>query len=464
MRTSTQLDHDLCRVLLFRRDASELLLESIADRLELPVVPLPRFTRVAEKLTAGIKDRWNLDTCCLFPVLEGISSSASIPSHVVELSSSEAETPAAMRWFAATSLSAADFRDHDDFVAVQASLVRLEGFRRGELPGDFGKPGWLQTVVEWVEAQAASVGLSLTGQVRQLNASPTFSLLRFETDGPALWFKAVGEPNLLEFSITLKLASLLPRFVPHVIGSRPGWNAWLSLESDGKHLSDTAQPIRWQRVAAALANLQIASYGNGLRLIEAGCKDLRICSLLPLVDPFFECMNELMALQTKATPSSLTKPEILLLADEIRSCLGELSATGIPHVLGHLDFNPGNILVSAERCVFIDWAAGSIGHPFFTFQYLLEHWRRLGGRDHSEKDAMLAAYIAPWESFISPRHIAADLPLIPLLAAFAYAASLPWKSPDAGHGRAIAGYLRSLVRRMKREADALRERRVVCLF
>ena len=126
MRTSTQLDHDLYRVLLYRRDASELLLESSADGLELPVVPLPRFTRVAEKLTAGIKDRWNLDTCCLFPVLEGISSSVSIPFEVVELSSREAETPAAMRWLAAASLSAADFREHDDFVAVQAlSLIHI---------------------------------------------------------------------------------------------------------------------------------------------------------------------------------------------------------------------------------------------------------------------------------------------------------------------------------------------------
>ena len=325
MRTSTQLDHDLYRVLLYRRDASELLLESTADGLELPAVPLPRFTRVAEKLTAGIKDRWNLDTCCLFPVLEGISSSVSIPFHVVELSRCEAETPAAMPWLAAASLCAADFRDHDDFVAVQASLVRLEGFRRGELPGAFGRPGWLRAATEWVAARAATARLSLTGKFRQLNASATFSLVRFETDGPALWFKAVGEPNVHEFSITLALARLFPHFVPRVIGRRPDWNAWLSVEAAGTYLSDTAPLSDWQRAAATLASLQIASCGHGLHLIDAGSKDIRICSLVPHVEPFFERMAELMEVQTKPTPLALTRAEIRSLSEEVRSCLDELS-------------------------------------------------------------------------------------------------------------------------------------------
>jgi Phosphotransferase enzyme family len=463
MSTTAQLDHDLYRVLLYRRDASELLLQSTADGLELPVVSVPRFTRVAEKLTAGIKDRWNLDTCCLFPVLEGISSSVSIPFHVVELSRREAETPAAMRWLAATSLSAADFRDHDDFVAVQASLVRLEGFRRGELSGAFGKPGWLRTVTEWVAQRAATARLSLTGKFRQLNASATFSLLRFETDGPALWFKAVGEPNVHEFSITLALARLFPHFVPRVIGHRADWNAWLSVEAAGTHLSDTAPLSNWQQAAARLADLQIASCGYGLHLIDAGSKDIRICSLVPHVEPFFERMAEVMELQTKFTPHPLARAEIRSLSEEVRSCLDELRAIDIPNTLGHLDFNPGNILVSPEQCVFLDWAEGSVGHPFFTFQYLLEHWRRFHKSEIDSEKALVSSYTVPWRAFASPDEIAKNLALAPLLAVFACATALGWNDPDACKRPVIAGYLRSLVRRMRRESDALQERRVTCV-
>jgi Phosphotransferase enzyme family len=463
MRTSTQLDHDLYRVLLYRSDASELLLESTADGLELLVVPLPRFTRVAEELTAGIKDRWNLDTCCLFPVLEGISSSVSIPFHVVELSSCEAETPPAMQWLAATSLSAADFRDHDDFVAVRASLVRLEGFRRGELPGAFGKPGWLRTVTEWVAARAATARLSLTGKFRQLNASATFSLLRFETDGPALWFKAVGEPNVHEFSITLALARLFPHFVPRVIGHRSDWNAWLSVEAEGTHLSDTASLSNWQRAAATLASLQIASYGHGLHLIDAGSKDIRICSLVPHIEPFFERMAELMELQTKLTPLPLARAETRSLSADVRSCLDELRAIDIPNTLGHLDFNPGNILVSPERCVFLDWAEGSVGHPFFTFQYLLEHWRRFHGIEPDSEKMVASSYALPWRAFASADEIAKCLALAPLLAAFACATHLNWTNHNVCRRPDTAAYLRGLTRRMKREADTLQQRRLICV-
>jgi hypothetical protein len=463
MRTSTQLDHDLYRVLLYRRDASELLLRSTADGLELPVVPVQRCTRVAEKLTAGIRDRWNLDTWCLFPVLEGISSSVSIPFHVVELSSCEAETPAAMRWLAAISLSAADFRDHRDFVAVQASLVRLEGFRRGELPGAFGKPGWLRTVTEWVAARAATARLSLTGKSRQLNASATFSLLRFETDGPALWFKAVGEPNVREVSITLALARLFPHFVPRVIGHCADWNAWLSVEAAGTHLSDTAPLSDWQQAAATLAGLQIASCGHGLHLIDAGSRDIRLCSLVPQVEPFFERMAELMELQTKFTPLPLARAEIRSLSDDVRSCLDELRAIDMPNALGHLDFNPGNILVSSEQCVFLDWAEGFVGHPFFTFQYLLEHWRRFHGVEPDSEKMLVSSYALPWRTFASTDEIAESLALVPLLAAFACAARLNWTNPNACRLPGTAAYLRSLVRRMKREAEAIATGRVSCL-
>jgi Phosphotransferase enzyme family len=317
-------------------------------------------------------------------------------------------------------------------------------------------------VTEWVAARAETARLSLTGKFRQLNASATFSLLRFETDGPALWFKAVGEPNVHEFSITLALARLFPHFVPRVIGHRADWNAWLSVEAAGTHLSDTAPLSNWQQAAATLADLQIASCGHGLHLIDAGSKDIRICSLVPHVEPFFERMAEVMELQTKFTPHPLARAEIRSLSEEVRSCLDELRAIDIPNTLGHLDFNPGNILVSPEQCVFLDWAEGSVGHPFFTFQYLLEHWRRFRKSEIDSEKALVSSYTVPWRAFASPDEIAKNLALAPLLAVFACATALGWNDPDACKRPVIAGYLRSLVRRMRRESDALQERRVTC--
>jgi hypothetical protein len=217
-------------------------------------------------------------------------------------------------------------------------------------------------------------------------------------------------------------------------------------------------------VAATLANLQIASCGHGPHLIEAGCKNIHSCALLPLVDSFFECMTELMELQTKPTPARLSRPEIVRLADKVRCCLEELSGSEIPNTLSHLDFNPGNILVSADRCFFLDWAEGAVGHPFFTFQYLLEHWRRLHNSDIDSEREIVSSYTLPWRAFASSNDIDKDFAHMPLLAAFAYAVSSPgWNAEEIQHRPVIAGYLRSLTRRMKREADALHEWRVSCV-
>jgi Ser/Thr protein kinase RdoA (MazF antagonist) len=171
-----------------------------------------------------------------------------------------------------------------------------------------------------------------------------------------------------------------------------------------------------------------------------------------------------MASQTKPTPLPLTPLELAVLAEEIRKALEELGENGIPNLLGHLDFNPENILISGERCVFLDWAEAYVGHPFFTFQYLLEHWRRFHGADATAESTVLSAYTTPWQSFVSSQQIAAAFQLTPLLAAFTYAANTHQLCTQTAIWRPeTAAFLRTLTRRMKREADALRQRRLTCV-
>ena len=60
--------------------------------------------------------------------------------------------------------------------------------------------------------------------------------------------------------------------------------------------------------------------------------------------------------------------------------------------------------------------------------------------------------------------IAEALALAPLLAAFAYAVgSNTWEDKERLHEPTTAGYLRSLTRRMNREANELADRRSLCL-
>lgn len=458
-----QLDNDLFRILLYRNRATELLVETSSSAFRLPFLQIPAHTRVAEELTQSIRTSWNLETYCLFTLPSRIASISNGSHAVVEACGPHSESPNGMQWVRVAKLSAHDFEDGVDFAILRDALAKFEQYASGELQGTFGRPDWLRDVTEWVQTEAKAFGLSLTGSFRQLNASPAFSLIRFETNGPALWFKAVGEPNLHEFPITLKMATDFPEFLPDIIASQPEWNAWLALESEGSSLDASSTDSAWRSAAETLAALQIATFGRRFELMEAGGKDLRPCSLLPLVAPFLDAMTELMEQQTKVAPPPLSREELRSLGGEITASLEELADHAIPNALGLLDVNPSNILVRRGRCVFLDWAEAYVGPPFFTFQYLLEHRRCLRTRQPRRERLLFSAYATAWTRFASPQETAEVFRLVPLLAVFTYAVgSESWRQQLPIHLE-TARYLRGLTRRMKREADVLRESSSKCV-
>lgn len=449
MCTPTQLDHDLFRILLCRRNGKELLLEHHDQGFALPTVLIPRFTRVAQQITAAIRKDWNIQTACLFPIGDRNSS-----AYAVELWGETPAQSANRTWLPAHSLAEKDFRDGRDFQILETASTIFDRQPEGKTAGPFGKLGWLRDVTGWVEAKASTIGLCLTGEFEQLNASPTFSLIRFETDGPALWFKAIGEPNLHEYPITIEIVSAFPAFVPRMIATRQDWNAWLTVEAAGTHLDENSDTEAWTRVAATLAELQIASFGQTQHLLKAGCRDVRACTLVERVEPFLEMMTDLMERQTKQSPPPLSRSELVALQTQLAEALSQATESEVPNVLGHLDFNPGNIVVNSNGCAFLDWAEACAGTPFITFQYLLEHLRRRG--QQSCESAIASAYLNAWRRFFSLEKIAAALRVSALLAVFAYAVcGNTWRDPAERNRPETAGYFRSLTRRMKREADGL---------
>lgn len=429
----------------------------------MPCVPVPAHTRVAQELTESIKTSWNLETYCLFTLPSGIACSWNRRLAVLEACRPETEPPEGMRWVRVAMLSADDFEDGVDFAILRDSLATLEQYARGELQGVFGRPGWLHEVTEWVEAEAKACGVSLTGSFRQWNASPTFSLIRFETNGPALWFKAVGEPNLHELPITLSLTQLFPGYLPRILSVHPLWNAWLSEEISNTTLDQFTELSVWERVAGNLAELQIASIGKCSALLDSQCRDLRLSNLIDLIPPFLARMAEFMAAQQKPSPLPLTIRELDVLGERLQEAISVLQDFGFPETLGHIDFNPGNILIAPARCVFLDWAEACVTHPFTTFEYLAEHLRRSGVADAGGCNRVAAAYLRPWRSFFSSEDLTRTMAVSPLVAVFSYAlAGNAWRSPDALHNSIEAGFLRSLTRRMYSEAIRLPDRGVRC--
>lgn len=413
-----------------------------------------------------MKERWNLDAYSLFSFARDLPADGSSSTHfqVMECIRSNDPAPPTAYWVPLSSLSDTSFQDSGNFRKIHAAVREIETHPKSQNVGPFATPGWLRDLCLWIQQQIGPLNLRLTGQFRQLNASPAFNLIRFETNGPALWFKAVGQPNIHEFGIVSTLTTLFPSFLPRIVASRPEWSAWLMTEAEGTSPDADSDFADWKTVSATLAELQTTSLHETPRLLAAGCRDISAAALLSCVNDFFATMNELMKHQIKTHPSVLTSQELLTLSGRLKDVLSALAASGIPDTLNHLDFNPGNILVSDGHCVFIDWAEAAIGHPFLTFQYLLEHFSRLCQDNCSQQAELTSSYAQHWERYASPLAVSRSLSLVPLAAVFAYAVSNgTWRDPARLANPKTAGYFRSLIRRMKREADALANRSLECI-
>jgi hypothetical protein len=464
MESTQQSDRETYRAIVLGRGGNEVLLNPAGDGFLLPSVEIPRWQRVAENMTVAIRSEWGQEAICLFnPDVSAPVICANDHNYQVMECSVPAKSHPRAEWVPVSSLSERTFVDPADQVAVLRSLAECNRRVGAAPPEPFARLGWFGELQRWIEEVIGPLGSHLTESFSQLNASPSFSLVRFGTSGPAVWFKAVGEPNLREFPITLAIARLLPQYLPPILATRPEWNGWLALEVEGINLGETQDTQHWKAAASALANLQIESTARSEVLIDSGARDLRASALLKLVRPFLNAMGRLMEKQTKVPPLVLSRNELILLGEQIEEALSLSADLRIPDALGHLDLNPGNVIVSEGQCVFLDWAEAYVGNPLFSFQYLVEHFRRMAGMDATAESGLTSAYAEEWQSVVPPENLQEAMALTPMLAVFAYAAaSNAWADQARLQDPKFAGYLRSLTRRMHREANLLRDGSALC--
>jgi len=453
---------DTYLLVLTRRDAAELLLVPNGSGWTLPRVDVQPHRRIAPQLASAARTIWGVEAFCSFiPSLSARGRVGELKCAVMEAVGQNNGRPAENLWVPRSTVEAR--LEASEAAMVRGTYDQLDDYAKDYGPGNFAKPGWLGELYEWTQVQIDGWNLKLTGRFDQLNASPTFSLIRMETNGVAVWFKATGEPNTREISVTTTLARLFPASLPNILAIHQKWNGWLSEEIIGKSLDEVTDLGAWEQAAEQFAELQIASIARTADLLKSNLKDLRIPKLVKRVDPFLERMRELMAAQTKATPAPLTNPEFEELSDTLKESCRRLQEDGLPDALGHIDLNPGNVLLSRNGPVFLDWAEGCVTHPLLPIHYLCEHLTRTGFERTPAVDHLTAAYLRPWASLYAPKDLNRIMSFASLVAVFAYAvATDSWRSLDAVHNPGLAPYFRSLTRRMHREMRRISERSELC--
>jgi hypothetical protein len=439
------------RIILIHSNTRDLLVSGEPGAFELPSVNIPARVRHAEHIVDAIALTFGLKSYCLFSV----PPDSRIPhQYAFACSSQPAPIPRGFRWISAATVSDQTFSDSRDYLAYSRGFDYVRRCERNPDAGYFARRGWLQEILKWTQCQLDPRHMQLTGAYSQLNASATFSLSRLPTEQSAVWFKAVDRTAVPESSITFYLAQNFPAHVPYVIAAHYVSNGWLTEEVAGSHPDATSSDETWIAIANALADLQITTIGHGLHLLEAGCRDVRCASLRELVRPFFEAMADLMHEQKTTSPPALSTAELATLEATLLDALACAEEIGVPSTLGQLDFNLGNVVVCPSRIVFLDWAGACVGDPFFTFEYLLEGLRNLRSTDQALRDEVSSAYIRKWRSVLGSEELAEALAAAPLLAAFTYAsAEDAWRNPPQLRDPARCAHLRSLTRRMNREAQ-----------
>jgi hypothetical protein len=445
------------RLIIIQSEAAEILVESDGMRFSLPEVDIPAHQRIAVNINRLVEREFGLRVISLYDVA---SRDAALPNTALYYAAVALQPTQAPRagtcWTYIRLLKSDSFSRDGEFSAVDAFLSRIETAKRNRTPEPFLKPDWFSRVRNWVGRSLRFHSSRLSGDFRQLNASPTFSLIRFETTREPVWCKAVGEPNIREWALTLALARLCPECIPQILARKKGWNAWLAAEVPGNSLTANGEMHSWTRAATDFATLQIASMSDSFKLLKAGAHDLRLSSLVSRVAPFFQFVADCTGRSPLQSSRNLSLLEVSELRDVTRAALEELDGLGLPPTVGHMDLSPGNIFCAGDRAVFLDWAEGFVGNPLFSFEYLLQHFRQTLGREPSLEDSFRNAYFQPWGSRIPPKELERALSLSPLAALFAYATTLWSSAPSTSEQQPLRErYLLTLIRKMK---GGIRER------
>lgn len=408
--------------------------------VQLPCILIPGGRRFAASVRYALRKHIAIEAYCLFAL------QTDIPYAVMEMTDLGAIIPTEYRWVSVQQFERIGLSPLER-EAVRSALHTIADGSTASL----AKPGWIQSLLNWVQQEVAPLGMKLTGEIQQFNASSTSALLRFETHGSAVWFKVVSGAQRREMDITVLLAKVAPPFVPELIDIHPELPGWLTVECCGPTLAEDSSDRTWARVASALGALQFESTGHTRELLNAGCRDLSVSRLVKEVSSFFAAMKEVMTQQERPVPTPLDSEELVDLALGVEQAARRWSDLNIPDAVGCLDLNPGNILVPRSRCVFLDWAEAYVGPPFLALDYLLGHYRQVK-QDYRLETLIRRHYLRAWKRAFSGEHLANALDISQLLAPFSYAIATDlWRDSEQLRRPEIGKLMRSLTRRMHRE-------------
>jgi hypothetical protein len=440
---------DRYRLILISRSTRLVFAETSNHVSRLPHVSILRWSRFAEQIQANIEDRWGLKAVILDCLGECSGTDNIVLAEVISEDRLDV-WPHRFSWTMFSNVS------DDEISGPDRSTIQMLLAMGNSGRGPFSRMGWTEELLDWIGAETSIDRSLFSGEIRQLNASATHSLVRLGGERVSrLWFKAVAVRDDREFQLTTLLSRLFPTHLPPLVAARRDWNGWL-MEDAGRPLEEigSIRQHHLDQVGDSLAELQLASVEKVDELIANGVQDQRMPVLrtgTPGLLPYFE---EAMRAQSFDSVPRFSARRLREVEAILHDACFRLEELGIPYALVHNDINLGNILIGSDGCRFTDWASAGVSNPIVTLEQLKMQLVQ-DKRTVPWISRISEAYRKRWREVILDDAIDQALALVPLIAiATQMWSRKEWVLSEQRHNPAVQSYLRSLMRHMSRAAES----------
>ena len=254
--------------------------------------------------------------------------------------------------------------------------------------------GWFREAEAWILEQLAAPHISINSSPVHVKSSFLGKVLRIDTGKGTVYFKAVPRFYNREIAITRALFEWRPKRIPEpiIVDPRRGW--MLLGEIKGPTLAQVDREETWQETIRTYARLQ----RDSIRFINEHPAnpffDMRRDSICPGIDRMLKNLPKLQAGYTE--PLGLEEIKVLhQLSPKLKRACVEMESYSVPCALEHGDLHPGNIRITKDGPVFLDWAWSCVTNPFLSVFQLL-HERKMPGELNYVRDRLLWTYLREW--------------------------------------------------------------------
>jgi Ser/Thr protein kinase RdoA (MazF antagonist) len=253
----------------------------------------------------------------------------------------------------------------------------------------YARPGGARADVAWADAALERLGTPRDGPAEQVRTWNLSSLWRLPTRRGAAWLKAV--PPFFAHEGAL-LERLQGHPVPRLLAREGSRTLLDEVPGDDLYAADVSQ---LPAMVDALVAIQRAWTGRTEELLALGVADWRAAAL-------GHAIADVVGRAAGALPPE-DRSELATFVSTLPQRFAELEACGLPDVLVHGDFHPGNFRGDGRRLVLLDWGDAGVGHPLLDLAaflgeldptpraFVLRHWDGAWARVAPEADVRRAA-------------------------------------------------------------------------